>query len=129
MIKGKLFWIVVCAEALVCFAVWRSVPNAKVRASDLLGWGSAAFLAALVLAMFSESRKWMVVAGTIAAPLAANIANICYDLAKDSTSHNLFPFELIMTLVATGIAALIGAVIGTGLHRKGSRDAASQSRS
>ena len=129
MIKGKLFWVVVVAEALVCFAIWRSVPHAKVRMGDLFGWGSAAFLAALVLAMFSESRKWIIVAGTIAAPLAANTANVGYDLMKDSTSHNLFPFELFMTVVITGSAALIGAVIGTGLHRNTSRRAVPQSRS
>lgn len=123
MIKGKLFWIVVCGEALVCFAIWRSVSHAKVRMSDLAGWGTAAFLAALVLGMFSESRKWIVLVGTIAAPLVANIANIVYDLARDPTTHNLFPFELFMTSIVAGSGALIGAVIGTGLQRKAERSA------
>lgn len=122
MPRDKLFWIVVCAEALVCFAIWRSLPHAKVHMSNLLGWGTAAFLSALVLAMFSETPKWVIAVATIAAPLAANIANIAYDLAKDPTSHNLFPFELFMTTVVAACGALVGAVIGTGLQRKALRN-------
>ena len=90
--------------------------------SDLLGWGTAAFLSALVLAMFSETRKWIVAIATIVSPLVANIANIGYDLAKDPTSHNLFPFELFMTTVVAACGALVGAVIGTGLHRQAQRN-------
>jgi len=126
MLRDKLFWIVVCAEALVCFAIWRSLPHAKVRMSDLLGWGTAAFLSALVLAMFSQTPKWVIAIATIAAPLAANVVNIVYDLAKDPASHNLLPFELFMTTVVAACGALVGAVIGTGLHRKAIRDASSR---
>lgn len=126
MLRDKLFWIVVCAEALVCFAIWRSLPHAKVHMSNLVGWGTAAFLSALVLAMFSQTPKWVIAVATIVSPLAANIANIVYDLAKDPTSHNLFPFELFMTTVVAACGALVGAVIGTGLHRKAMRDASSR---
>lgn len=128
MPRDKLFWIVVFAEAVVCFAIWRGVPHAKIHMSNLLGWGTAAFLSALVLAMFSGTRKWIIAIATIVSPLAANIANIVYDLAKDPTSHNLFPFELYMTTIVTGCGALVGAVIGMGLHRKALRDASSRKK-
>jgi uncharacterized oligopeptide transporter (OPT) family protein len=128
MLRDKLFWIVVCAEALVCFAIWRGVPHAKIHMSNLLGWGTAAFLSALVLAMFSETRKWIIAIATIVSPLVANIANIGYDLAKDPNSHNLFPFELFMTTVVAACGALVGAVIGTGLQRKALRNASSRNK-
>ncbi len=128
MPRDKLFWIVVCAEAVVCFAIWRGVLHAKVHMSNLLGWGTAAFLSALVLAMFSGTRKWIIAVATIVSPLVANIANIAYDLAKDPASHNLFPFELFMTTVVAACGALVGAVIGTGLHRKAQLDASSRNK-
>lgn len=49
--------------------------------------------------------------------IAALIIKIVIDLQFDRTSHNLFPFEIIIDLILVSIASLIGVVIGAVYRR------------
>jgi hypothetical protein len=108
--KITLLWLVLAAQAIVCFVIWRSVQNAHLTKGIEVAWFLAAIAAGFILTAFSDARKRAILGGVIAAALAANIANISIDVARDPTSHNLFPFELAMTAVIN----LIGVAIGVG---------------
>lgn len=78
---------------------------------------------------FSFFWKWLVVVAVIAAitaqrtnlsfpdcvsatafgPAAADLVRIIVETAADSSKHNLWPFELIVSLCVGGIGALVGA--------------------
>ena len=65
------------------------------------------FVAGVVLGFVSDSRAWLLGAAAIAALPTATVAEII----KDSTSHNLFPFEFayyafFALVVACGVFAM-----------------------
>lgn len=79
-------------------------------------WAIAALVVVLPLA---AGLRLTGVAGLLAtvtvlpaAMLAANAVRIAVDTGVDPTSHNLWPLELILTLVAGLVAAVAGYVIG-----------------
>ena len=55
-----------------------------------------AMLALPILAAWKWRGMWRLLALLALAPLAIDIARIVVDTARDPTSHNLFPLELIM---------------------------------
>jgi hypothetical protein len=59
------------------------------------------------------ARTWATV-GTLAGAMgAANMLRIAWDTAADPTSHNLWPFEIVLTVSAGVAFSLIGCVLGT----------------
>jgi hypothetical protein len=111
MRKRRLVLWVIAAQVLVCLVIWRNIQDSKMTGRSALAFCIAAFVSGLVLTAVSPTPKLVIFVAVIGSALAANIVNIAYDLFRDPTSHNLFPFELIMTsaisFVGTGIA--IGA--------------------
>ena len=100
-------WVLV-AEAAVCLLIWRSVKLARITETIALKWCVTSFAASFVLVAFTNARRRVVLLGVVAAAIAADIADIAYDVSLDPTSHNLFPLELMMT----GVISIAGAALG-----------------
>jgi hypothetical protein len=118
--KTPLFWLVLVAQALICFLLWRSSPYDHITTAMKVLWVVVALAAALILRMFSVEAKGAIVGGVVIAGVLANIANILLDWRQDATSHNLFPFELALTAVVNFGAAAIGLRLGMALRPKSS---------
>lgn len=78
-------------------------------------WGVA--LAALV-------ARWRLGLGVLTAALAAGagvpaavICKVAWDVVRDPTSHNLWPFEVAIALAVGAVPAIPGALAGWGLSR------------
>ena len=96
------------AEAAVCLLIWRSVKLARITETIAIEWCVTSFAASFVLVAFTNARRRVVLLGVVAAAIAADIADIAYDVSLDPTSHNLFPLELMMT----GVISIAGAAVG-----------------
>jgi len=110
MEKTRLMFWVIAAQVLVCLLIWRTLQDSKMTGRSALVFCLASLVSGFVLRAASITPKLVMLIAVIASALAANIANIAYDLFRDPTSHNLFPFELVIT----AIISLIGASIGFG---------------
>ncbi len=64
------------------------------------------------LRFFAVARSTTIAAVVVGAMLVANMLRITVDTAADPTSHNLFPFELALTLVFGSAVALVGCTAG-----------------
>ena len=71
---------------------------------------SASF--ALAFSILTELQLRKIVLATMIGVIIALIIKIIIDLQFDPTSHNLFPFEILIDLIFILIASLIGAGIG-----------------
>jgi hypothetical protein len=110
MSKAKLTSLVLAAQMLGCVLIWRSMADSKVTGISAIAFCITALVSGMTLVILSEASKLLIVMGVIGSAVAANIANIAYDLFRDPTSHNLFPFELGITAAIS----LVGAGIGLG---------------
>jgi hypothetical protein len=87
----------------------RHVPSAWAMAAVLA-------LAGLILTFDLKERRAVVLASIVGGMFAANTLLIAFDWMKDSTSHNLFPFEFIMIGFAI-VPAAAGAFLGHMVER------------
>ena len=94
--SSKALWGILLAVAAVDFWIWQHLPGGtQVTQSVAISWALAALAAAVVACILSRTGAARIIAGVVTAALAANIVNIVIGVARDSTSHNLFPFELV----------------------------------
>lgn len=84
-----------------------SLPNALMGAGLLVVAGVA-----LVLRLRVTSTFWRTVAIASAAVPAAVFARVVWDGFRDPSSHNLWPFEVIIAVLMGFACALAGAVAG-----------------
>jgi hypothetical protein len=91
---------------------WR-VPYDRADATSIGAWGAAivgTLAAAAIIA--GRCRFWPSVL-TMAASVPAVVATrVVFDGMHDPTSHNLWPFELVLAAVVGLAIALFGGVIG-----------------
>ena len=91
--------------------------------SLILPWVGAIGIASAVVAAFAERAHrsgpgillltpWVGV-GTI----LATLGRVAFDVRLDPTSHNLWPFEVVMMLVFSLIPGLFGVLVGRGVGR------------
>jgi hypothetical protein len=103
----------VAAFVAVGIPYWR-LPYSQVSLPDALyGPGLAVvFVAAAALCWRYGSgvRAAAVAAG--AAPLAAVVARVIFETAWDPTSHNLWPFEVVIAATVGMLVACSGALLG-----------------
>jgi hypothetical protein len=95
------------------------IPYAKVSLpSTLYGPGLlvVGVLAAAARA-FGQARLLTVILAVGAAVPAPILARIAVETAKDPTSHNLWPFEVIIAAVIGGLCSSAGALVGSLLAR------------
>ncbi len=110
-------WLAIGAAAIACIAIGLTywlVPyrDAEVP-SALIGPGLVFLAAASAVLQFREPRRWKSTFFAMAiAPIAAVCVRIAMDVARDPTSHNLFPFELafagFVALVTVGLSMAVG---------------------
>jgi hypothetical protein len=111
------FWLVaafVISFFAVGFPYWQ-IPYAKVSLpSTLYGAGLlvVGVLAAAVRAV-GKARLLAVIFVVGAAVPAPILARITVDTAKDPTSHNLWPFEVIIAAMIGVLCASAGALVGS----------------
>lgn len=117
MTLRAVFWLVaafVIGFFAVGFPYWQ-IPYAKVSLpSTLYGIG---LLVVGVLAAASravgKARILAVILAVGAGVPAPILARIAVDTAKDSTSHNLWPFEFIIAAVIGVLCSSVGALVGS----------------
>ena len=89
-----------------------NLPNA------LMGWGLVLVgVSALLLCACKATSFWRVVRVVGAAVPAAVLARVLVDVVKDSTSHNLWPLEIIISSAVGCACSLAGAVVGSLMAR------------
>jgi hypothetical protein len=80
---------------------------------DIWGHGLVAAAALAVGAcVLGNSRAWAAGLAVGTAVPAAVFARVIYDVARDSTTHNLWPFEIVLALGPGLLAGLAGAIAG-----------------
>lgn len=95
------------------------IPYSKVNLPDaLMGAGLVLLFAATVLTRFYAGRSLMRVVLVMGAVVPAVVmARVVVDVLRDPTSHNLWPLELIIAMMAGGIVSAAGALLGSAFLR------------
>ncbi len=122
-------WAWSAAAFLACVAIV-GVPYARLAyhevslPSSLMGPGVVAVALAACLLRATGAASWrraVVVAGS--AMPAVVLARVSVETGQDPTSHNLWPFELVIALgvgfLCSTAGALVGSLIGAWAHRRG----------
>jgi len=91
------------------------IPYNKLNLPDaVLGVGLLVLVVVAALARISSGRRFFVVVAVMGASVpAAVMARVIFDGFRDSSSHNLWPFELVIAVFVGGAAAFVGALIGS----------------
>ena len=74
-------------------------------------------VAAMVLRAGTDTPLWATWGFPAAALPAVIVVRIVMDTSKDPTSHNLWPFELVIGIVVGGFFAAVGVGVGELLRR------------
>ncbi len=104
---------ILSAEAATCFLVWRSFEKPQIDQNTSVAWCLTALVAGFLLRVFADTKLLVGFLGVIAAAIAANVLNITIDVSRDPTSHNLFPFELVLTAVIAAFGGIVGLGLGS----------------
>ena len=91
------------------------IPYSKLNLPDaVLGAGLLVVIVAAALArMYSGRPLWRVVAVIGSVVPTVVLARVVVDWLHDSTSHNLWPFEVVIAVFVGGTAALAGSLLGS----------------
>jgi len=84
----------------------------------LYGLIVATFMVSYFIALAWTDRPWRWAIPIILGVLTGDGAAIPRDLAKDSTSHNMWPMELALLAAAVSVCALAGAFTGAHLAKR-----------
>jgi hypothetical protein len=105
MRRSIVLYAVIILEALVCFVIYTG--HHHITGSLSLKWAAAAFVATLALEFLADYPTATVILSAIAGALLGDVANIVVDIARGTSSHNLFPLELALR----GIISLVGSAL------------------
>jgi hypothetical protein len=97
------------------------IPYAQVSLPNAV-WGLPLVVVAGFAALrhlLSTARVWLTTLIVGASVPAAVLARVIHDTSSDPTSHNLWPFEIILATGPGLVAALVGALAGKLLARRG----------
>ena len=112
----KYWWQLGFAAAFFAVGVpyWR-VPYGKLNLPDaVLGAGLLVVVAAAALARVDSGRRFLRVVAVVGSSVPAVVmVRVVFDGLRDSTSHNLWPFELVIAAFVGGVAACAGALLGS----------------
>ena len=93
---------------------WLTPYNKLNLPDSVLGAGLLVVIAAAALARVYSGRPfWRVVAIMGSVVPAVVMARVVVDGLRDSTSHNLWPFEVVIAVSVGGMAALVGTLLGS----------------
>ena len=121
MIERRTAWLVLGFTAgllLTGLFYWRLPYNANLFADPgiRLGLGGLALVTAM-LAFAGIARAGCLFGVMIGAFPAAVALRVAVETAQDPTSHNLWPFELIIMAVFSLVAVVPGLLVGVLLRR------------
>lgn len=89
------------------------IPYAKVSLpSTLLGFGLVVVFLAAAACRLVPSAGFLLAALVGAAAPAAVIARVMYETSADPTSHNLWPFEVVIAAFVGLAASIVGSLLG-----------------
>ncbi|MGB2959967.1 MAG: hypothetical protein WBD30_13850, partial [Bacteroidota bacterium] len=76
-------------------------------------WSIGLFIASLKMGVTFPVRVWRWgMAVGLGLPIAV-ILRVIVDVSRDSSSHNLFPFEILIALCIAAVCSFLGAYLGT----------------
>ena len=107
---------------LVVGLTYWQIPYVQVSLPDAV-WGAPLIFVVVSAALpciLSATRFWLSTLIVGSSVPAAVLARVMYEAFLDPTSHNLWPFEIILSAGPGLIAALVGALAGKLLARRGS---------
>ena len=121
MQSNTVYWLAaafVVSFFAVGFPYWQ-IPYTKVSLPNTLYDTGLLVVGVLAVAarVFGKARLLAVIFAVGAAVPAPILARIAVDSAKDPTSHNLWPFELIIAAVIGALCSSAGALGGSLLAR------------
>jgi hypothetical protein len=113
--SSKCAWLAFAASFLAVGIPYWFIPYSKITLPDALLTPAliAVFAGALVLRALRAASFGRAVGIVGAAVPAAVFARVVFDGLKDPTSHNLWPFELIIASLVGFTCALAGAAVGS----------------
>ncbi|MHB8637748.1 MAG: hypothetical protein ACYC96_14880 [Fimbriimonadaceae bacterium] len=112
-------WLISLAAAAPYFLVARSTNLfVEHNTPTLYGLIVATFAAPCAVAFRFTFKPWRWAIPTALAAVLGDAAAIPRDLAKDSTSHNMWPVELCLLAVVVAVCALAGAFTGAHVSRR-----------
>jgi hypothetical protein len=124
IIRVKQRAMVVLAVAFVACVLVLGLPNWTLSYSELnqhnpmYGWGLAVLFVFAAVIRGAGLAGFLSTWATMAAVLPViTMTRVVYDTAIDPTSHNLWPFELVIAVVVGMAVTLVGAFAGTLLAR------------
>jgi hypothetical protein len=106
---------------LVVGAPYWQIPYAQVSLPNAV-WGLSLVVVAALAALprvLSSTRLWPTAFIVGASVPASVLARVIYDTSSDPTSHNLWPFEIILAAGPGLLAGTLGALVGGLLARRG----------
>ncbi len=112
--KNKIVNLVILIGIIVGGLSYWFIPYGEM---NLLGvhiyilMASGAFLGSLILNLLLNEKPWNIALLITAGVLVAVVCRIAFDIIKDSSTHNLFPFEIIAVLFITVPSAFIGSYL------------------
>ena len=122
LVKPISAWVVSFLSAAGFFLVARRLNLFEERnAFTLYGLIVATFVVTYFIAMAWTDKPWRWAIPTVLGVLIGDGAAIVRDLAKDSTSHNMWPMELTLLATVVSVCALAGAFTGAHLAKRAAR--------
>jgi hypothetical protein len=95
---------------------WR-IPYNKTTSGAVMTGAILIGIVALITRVLLEGRFSRIVLAIACAVPAAVMARVVFDGMRDPTSHNLWPFELVIAFVVGLAGAVPGALLGGGIRR------------
>ena len=106
----------ILAGLLACGLPLWPIPYQEVSMPDhpaASDWFLLGALAGLLAGYLLRQRMWIPVLAVIAGFVLAVLGRVAVETARDPTSHNLWPLEMIIAVIVGGGCALLGAILGT----------------
>ena len=111
--------IISVVAGVAFFVVARSTNLFVERnAYTLYGLIVAMFVVPCIIAFLTPEKPWRWAILIVFGVLAGDVAAIFRDLAKDSTSHNIWPMELALLAVVATVCTLAGAFTGAHVSKR-----------
>jgi len=111
-----LLWSFLVGFLVVGVPYWR-IPYNKATSSAVMGGAVLIGVIALIARVLIEARFSRVVLVLAAAVPTAVMARVVVDTMRDPTSHNLWPFELVIAFMVGLAGTVPGTLLGSVFRR------------
>ncbi|HUO64168.1 MAG TPA: hypothetical protein VMT97_10715 [Terriglobales bacterium] len=95
---------------------WR-IPYNKATSANIMAGAILIGVIALIARIVVNGRFSRIVLAVASAVPAAAMARVVVDTMRDPTSHNLWPFEMVIAFMVGVAGAVPGALIGSAIRR------------